>query len=165
MDELITPRLRLRRARPDDLDALHAVLSDLSAMRYWSTLPHTDMAQTVGWLDGMIAASPEVSDDFVIEYEGRVIGKAGCWQVPEIGYILHPDFWGRGLMREALTAILPRLFARFPIDAIRADVDPRNTASLVLLNRLGFAEVGRATRTLQIGEEWCDSVYLELSRR
>ncbi|MEQ8396298.1 hypothetical protein [Thalassobaculum sp.] len=30
---------------------------------------------------------------------------------------------------------------------------------------LCFAEVGRATRTLQIGEEWCDSVYLELSRR
>ena len=141
MDELITPRLRLRRARADDIDALHAVLSDPSAMRYWSTLPHTDIARTGDWLDGMIAATPEASDDFVIEHEGRVIGKAGCWQVPEIGYIMHPDFWGRGLMREALTAILPRLLARFPIAAIRADVDPRNTVSLALLKRLDFTEV------------------------
>ncbi|HXV00971.1 MAG TPA: GNAT family N-acetyltransferase [Caulobacteraceae bacterium] len=162
--ELITPRLRLRRARPDDLAALHAVLSDPRAMQYWSTPPHTEIDQTRAWLAAMIAASPDESDDFVIEREGRVIGKAGCWRAPEIGFILHPDCWGRGLAREALQAVIPRAFAVFPIDAVTADVDPRNAASLALLTRLGFEETHRASRTVKVGDDWCDSIYLALRR-
>jgi [ribosomal protein S5]-alanine N-acetyltransferase len=45
---------------------------------------------------------------------------------------------------------------------IDADVDPRNKASLRLLQGLGFDEVGRASRTWNIGGEWCGSVYLRL---
>ena len=165
MDEILTPRLRLRRARPDDLEALHAVFSHPAAMRYWSTPPHADLEQTRLWLDSMIEASPETSDDFVVEFEGRVIGKAGCWRVPEIGYILHPDYWGQGLAIEALTAVVTRVFDRFPIAAIEADVDPRNTASLALLTRLGFRETGRAEKTVRVGDEWADSVYLSLPKK
>lgn len=159
-----TPRLRLRRAQDNDLLAMHAILSDRGAMRYWSSLPHEDLVQTQAWLDGMIQAPPDASDDYIIEFEGRVVGKAGCWRIPEIGYILHPDYWGKGLALEALTAIIPHVFATFPIDAIMADVDPRNAASLALLSRLGFQETDRAARTWLIGEEWCDSVYLSLMR-
>lgn len=50
------------------------------------------------------------------------------------------------------------------LNAIMADVDPRNTASLTLLSRLGFQETSRAARTWLIGEEWCDSVYLSLAK-
>ncbi len=164
MADLVTPRLRLRRARPDDLDALHVVLSHPAAMRYWSTPPHRDRDQTAAWLQGMIAASPQQSDDYVIEHEGAVIGKAGCWRLPEIGYILHPDVWGQGLAREALTAVIAHVFAAHPVAAIEADVDPRNAASLGLLGRLGFVETGRALRTFNVGGEWCDSVYLSLAR-
>ena len=38
--EIHTPRLTLRSARPDDLEAMHAVLSDPRATRWWSTPPH-----------------------------------------------------------------------------------------------------------------------------
>mgnify|MGYP003347797219 CR=1 FL=1 len=44
------------------------------------------------------------------------------------------------------------------------DVDPRNKASIRLLERLGFAETHRAARTWLVGEEWCDSVYFALTR-
>jgi RimJ/RimL family protein N-acetyltransferase len=165
MDEIRTQRLILRRARADDAAALYAIFSHPAAMRYWSTPPHADLAETRAWLEGMIAASPEASDDFIVEFEGRVIGKAGCWRLPEIGYILHPDYWGQGFAFEALSAIIPRLFERFPIPAIEADVDPRNQASLSLLERLGFSVVRRAERTAKIGDEWVDSVYLALPRR
>jgi [ribosomal protein S5]-alanine N-acetyltransferase len=164
MVEILTPRLRLRPARSADLDAIHAVLSEPRAMRYWSSLPHVDLDQTRTWLDSMIQAPPDSSCDFVIEHQGQVIGKAGCWRVPEIGYILHPDHWGQGLAREALSAVIPEVFERFPIDAITADVDPRNAASLKLLDRLGFVETHSAVRTWLVGEEWCDSVYLALVR-
>ena len=164
MSDILTPRLHLRRARASDLNALHSVLSDARAMRYWSRPPHTDLEQTRTWLDSMIQAPPQTSCDYVVEHAGRVIGKAGCWRVPEIGYILHPDAWGQGLAQEALNAVIPKVFASFPIDAITADVDPRNDASMKLLGRLGFVETHRAARTWLVGEEWCDSVYFALGR-
>lgn len=164
MDVIQTDRLTLRRAASDDLAAMHAVLSSPAAMRYWSTPPHRTIDQTYTWLSLMVEASPAVSMDFVLEYEGMVIGKAGCWRLPEIGFILHPDYWGQGLAREALTAIIARLFQYYPIPEITADVDPRNSACLTLLDRLGFAQVGTASRTWLVGDEWCDSIYLALPR-
>ena len=163
-DRIFTERLVLRRARVGDLAAMHEVLSDPVATRYWSTPPHGTLAETEQWLDSMIASPPQDSDDFVIELDGRVIGKAGCWRLPEIGFILRPDCWGRGLAREALDAIIPLLFERHAIAAITADVDPRNQASLALLKGLGFEETGRAARTWLVGETWCDSIYLALPR-
>jgi RimJ/RimL family protein N-acetyltransferase len=164
MTELVTSRLRLRRARPADLDGLHAVFSHPVAMRYWSRPPHTELEQTREFLDSMIAAPSDLSDDFVVEHEGRAIGKAGCWRLPEVGYILHPDYWGQGLASEALTAVIGHVFSTRAIEAIKADVDPRNEGSLRLLARLGFVETHRAERTWLVGEEWCDSVYLALKR-
>lgn len=159
-----TQRLRLRRARMDDLDDMHRILGNAVAMRYWSTPPHDDIEQTRDWLAAMIDASPDESDDFIVEHDGRVIGKAGCWRLPEIGYILHPDHWGQGLAGEALGAAIAHVFATHSVAALTADVDPRNAASLRLLERLGFRETHRAERTMQIGDEWCDSIYLSLPR-
>jgi RimJ/RimL family protein N-acetyltransferase len=162
-DVIRTRRLVLRPARIDDLAAIHAVLSDPRAMRYWSTPPHDSLAQTQEWLEDMINP-PRESHDFVVEHCGEVIGKAGCWRLPEIGFILHPDHWGKGLAREALLAIIPEIFARFPIPEITADVDPRNEQSMALLKGLGFVVTGRAERTWLIGDEWCDSIYLARGR-
>jgi ribosomal-protein-alanine N-acetyltransferase len=164
MDRIVTERLVLRRAREDDLEAMHAVLSNPLATRYWSTPPHQDLEETQVWLASMIDRDPKESDDFIIERGGRLIGKAGCWRLPEIGYILHPEYWQQGFATEALNAIIPHIFARHDIPAITADIDPRNDASIRLLHRLGFEITGRAARTWQIGEEWCDSVYLALQR-
>ncbi len=164
MDTIRTDRLILRRAASGDLAAMHTVLSSPTAMRYWSTPPHRSVDQTRDWLNLMIDAPPADSMDFILECEGEVIGKAGCWRLPEIGFILHPDYWGKGLAHEALTAINARLFEHFPIPAIAADVDPRNSACLTLLNQLGFNQTGHASRTWLVGDEWCDSIYLALPR-
>ena len=159
-----TARLTLRRARTEDLPRFHAILSDPRAMRYWSSLPHESEERTREWLQSMIDAPGEASDDYVVEHQGRVIGKAGCYRLPEIGFILDPDYWGQGLAREALEAVIRHIFATRPIAALCADVDPRNHASLGLLKRLGFRETGRARGTWTLGEEVCDSVYLTLAR-
>ncbi|MGV3552845.1 GNAT family N-acetyltransferase [Rhizobium sp.] len=159
-----TERLLMRRAEVRDLGALHAILANADAMRYWSTPPHATLHQTREWLKDMMASPETESDDFVVEFQGRVIGKAGFWRLPEIGYIFHPDIWGRGLAFECLSALIARVLTRFDADALLADVDPRNTGSLRLLDKLGFVETRRATATLLVGDAWCDSVYLELSR-
>lgn len=159
---LRTRRLVLRRARPGDLAALHGVFSAPDAMRYWARPAHGSLAPTEAYLAEMLAG--EDADDFVVEYQGLVIGKAGAWRLPEIGFILHPAHWGKGLAREALRAVIDHLFAAHAIAMLAADVDPRNVRCLRLLAGLGFVETHRAARTLKWGEEWCDSVYLALTR-
>jgi RimJ/RimL family protein N-acetyltransferase len=164
MDEIVTPRLRLRRARMDDVEDMHAVLSNPEATAYWSTPPHTDIEQTREWVASMIASSPQESYDFVVEHRGRVIGKAGFWRLPEVGYIFHPDYWGQGLAFEALSAAVDRAFARFGMSVLTADCDPHNIASLRLLGKLGFREVRREKNTWFIAGQWHDSIFFELPR-
>lgn len=164
MTEIVTERLVLRRAEVADVVPLHAVFSDARAMRYWSTLPHDDIAKTRGFVEGMIGLAPPQGEDFVVVFDGRVIGKAGFWRFPEVGFIFHPDVWGKGLAREAVSALIDHGFGARGLDEIVADVDPRNAASLRLLAGLGFVETGREANTIQVGDEWCDSVYLRLGR-
>lgn len=161
--EIRTERLLLRPARADDLDPLHAILSDARAMAYWSSPPHEHIDQTRDWLASMIAIQPAEGEDFIVELDGRVIGKAGLWRFPEIGFIFHPDHWGRGHAREALTAVLERAFMDHDLARIEADVDPRNSESLKLLDHLGFRETGRKDHTWFVGGRWCDSIYLALN--
>lgn len=160
---ITTPRLTLRPARPDDLEAMHAVLSDPRATRWWSTPPHRTLAQTRDWLAGMIANGPD-HPDFVIERDGRVIGKAGFYAMPDVGYILHPDAWGQGLATEAVAAAVDHVFRTRDIDTLTADVDPENAASIRLLERLGFIKTGFAARSWNVGGEWKDSLYYSLTR-
>lgn len=159
-----TERLVLRRAVWEDLAAVHRVMSDPRAMRYWSRPEHETLEETKTWLAFLVDPAPD-SRDFVIEKDGAVIGKAGAWQVPEVGFILHPDQWGLGLASEAMRAVIPVIEADFPeISALTAEVDPRNAASLRVLAKLGFRETHRAERTLLWKDEWCDSVWLARPR-
>ena len=164
MTELRTPRLLLRRACPEDLDGLHAVLSDGRAMTYWSSPPHSDIAQTREWLQGMMASTPEESEDFIITFEGETVGKIGAYRLPDFGYILSPRHWGLGLASEAMTAFLDHAFSRPDIDRLTADVDPRNEPSLQLLKRFGFVETGRGSGTWTTHIGVCDSIYFALGK-
>lgn len=162
MTVLQTERLTLRPAREDDLDGLHAILSDPRATRYWSTPPHETIGQTREWLASMIASPPGAGEDFIIEHQGRVIGKTGFYRFPEVGFILLPEVWGQGFAREALGAVLLRAFGVHGLPQVTADVDPRNDASLGLLESFGFRRTGYRERSWLIGDEYCDSVDLAL---
>ena len=161
-DEIRTERLLLRRARLDDLAAMNRIMSDPQVMRYWSTPPHASVDDTARWLASMIEVDPALSDDFIVTLDGAVIGKLGAWKLPEIGFLIDRAQWGQGFASEALTGFIARRRALGSTE-LTADVDPRNTASLKLLTRNGFAETHRAERTWQVGDEWCDSVYLKLA--
>ena len=161
-DELRTERLLLRRARPGDAPALHVIMRQPRAMRHWSTVPHPDLATTERFVADMIAPPHEGSDDFIVVSEGRVIGKLGSWRLPDVGYIFDPTTWGRGYASEALAAFIAHRRALGSVE-LTADTDPRNGASIRLLQRHGFTENGRAVRTWLVGGEWCDSIYWRLA--
>lgn len=158
-----TARLLLRPARAADLAALHAIFSDPQTMRYWDRPAHDDIAPTRAFLDHFVRPDPARRFESILELDGVCIGKAGVWNCPEVGFILARAHWGRGLMREALQAILPLAFAAFP--ALTAGADPRNRASCRLLERLGSLRdrIGRRD-FLYGGREWCDTAYYRLPR-
>jgi ribosomal-protein-alanine N-acetyltransferase len=145
-----------------DLAAIHGLLSDPRNMRYWSSTPHDSLAQSETWLQSMVEADPAVSDDFVVERGGRVIGKLGCWRLPEVGFMIAADETGQGYATEAMSAFLERRRGFGEPRRLTADVDPRNQASLRLLARHGFVETGRAQGSWTVGGELCDSIYLAL---
>jgi RimJ/RimL family protein N-acetyltransferase len=161
-DEIRTDRLLLRRASLDDVPAMHAIMSNPVAMRFWSTPPHADVDDTRRWIESMIEDEPAERDDFIMTVDGHLVGKLGAWRLPEIGFLLDPAQWGRGYASEALAAYIDRR-RKLGSTELTADVDPRNLASIRLLERAGFAESGRASGTWQVGDELCDSVYFRLT--
>lgn len=137
---LETARLVLRPRHVDDAEALHATFADPEIMRYWSGPPHDDVAQTradferhdPAWRAWAITLK---SDDTAI---GMVAaGEKRQRNVTELGYMLARARWGSGIAREALGAVIDRIFAEGQ-RKVFADTDPDNAASRGLLERLGF---------------------------
>jgi len=59
----------------------------------------------------------------------------------QLAYEFFPAFWGNGYAGEACRCVLQRLFVDYAITTVEAEVDTRNTASIRLLQRLGFDRV------------------------
>ena len=161
-DIIKTKRLVLRRFKPGDAPALHAIFSDPDAMRYWSSLPHATLAESESFLARVIeAVAAGESDDFAVLHDGVVIGKAGLWRGNELGMLFDKRVWGTGMAAEAVEAVIARARSR-GVKTIMADVDPRNIRSMKFLERLGFVTTGAAKQTYKVGDVWTDSIYLEL---
>lgn len=173
---LHTPRLRLRALQPGDEDALFALFSHPQVMRHWSTPPWTDRAAATAmvavdrqagpdadWLRlGLVAADAP---------DGPVIGTCTLFDIDrgsrraEIGYALAPSAWGRGLMHEALTALLQHGFDTLDLNRVEADIDPANTSSARALQRLGFQAEGLLRERWIVAGQVSDSALYGLLRR
>lgn len=129
-------------------------------MAYWYRTPHERIEDTRDWLGAMVDIDPRIGEDFVVEHDGRVIGKAGLRRFPTIGYIFHPDVWGQGYATEALRPITDRALAIHGLTMIEAEVDARNRPSLRLLARVGFSPFRYVPRSWCIAGIWSDSVFL-----
>jgi RimJ/RimL family protein N-acetyltransferase len=146
----------------DDVPAMHAIFSDAEVMKYWSRLPHTEIAETESWVAKNIAAvEAGEADDFVVLNDGVLVGRVGIWQKNELGLIFARHTWGTGIAREAMEALIERSRAR-GMASIMADIDPRNIRVAKFLKKLGFRKTGEAKNTYKIGDIWTDSAYLTL---
>ena len=87
----------------------------------------------------------------VLKSNGEKIGTCGfhCWnsenQTVEVGYDLQKEYWGQGLMREALTAIINSAINEMKATRIDAHIYPENHNSSGLAQRLGFTESPETT--------------------
>lgn len=161
---LQTKRLILREPRATDLDDTFEMFSNPVAMRYWSTGPHENREVTKELLDRRIAHWQSAQTNFQIEMNGHCIGNAGNFGQDEIGFMLAQVHWRKGILTEAMTAIIPYLWTNTDHARLTADADPLNAASVGLLTSLRFVETHRAARTFFVNGIWSDSVYFSLAR-
>lgn len=56
----------------------------------------------------------------------------------EIGYVLHPLFWGKGLATEAVTTWTQRALAQDGINGLVAAIAPHNAASQAVIKKVGY---------------------------
>lgn len=168
---LETERLILRDLRADDAAALFAHRADAEAARYWSTPPWTDMAQAEAHLrDARKPATQSGWLQFGVERraDGALLGTCSLFdhhvdsRRAEIGYFLGRPYWGQGFAREAAMALIGHGFGTLNLNRIEADVDPRNVASVRLLERLGFVREGLLRQRWIIGGEVSDSALYGL---
>lgn len=166
---LTTPRLVLRAIRLEDADAFHPIYSDPETMRYWSDKPVKNLEQTLETVRADVEALAQGKGLFwSVCLDGAVIGKCVLFQFSmrnlraEIGYVLRREFWGKGLMQEALGEVIRHAFEDLGLHRIEADTDPANQGSLKLLGKLGFENEGLFRQRWNVYGEWQDSVMLGL---
>jgi len=80
----------------------------------------------------------------------------------EVGYALHPSAFGRGYATEAARGILGLGFDTFGMHRIVGRIDPRNTASARVLERLGMRREAHFVRNEFIKGEWTDEAVYAL---
>lgn len=171
--ELTTPRLTLSLLDEADAAALLAIYSDTETMRYWSGPPWTALAQA----QQQIAQSHRDREDgsalrlgLKLAQTGELVGTATLYGFHwsnrrcEIGYILGRAHWGRGLMSEALTALLEHGFGALDLHRVEADIDPRNEESRRILERLHFTKEGFMRERWIVNGELCDTEYYGMLR-
>jgi ribosomal-protein-alanine N-acetyltransferase len=107
----------------------------------------------------------------VLKESGELVGTCGFhkWvkihDRAEIGYDMLPEFRERGIMKEALTNMIDYIFGTVRLNRLEALIDPRNIASIRLVESLGFSRDGLLREnTLFRGRYIDDLVYSLLAR-
>ena len=132
------------------------------AMAYWSSPPHADIGQSRNWLQSMIDIRLPEGEDFIVEHDGQLIGKAdfGASLRSASSFI---RTIGAGASRARRWASCSAAPSTCTVCRRSMRTSIRGTkARSSCFGSLGFRETGRKERTWLVGEEWCDSVYLEL---
>jgi len=103
-----------------------------------------------------------------VEHEGRVIGdllvKAGrlANRQAEIGWAFNPAYHGRGFATEAARELLVLAFAELGMHRVFAQLDPRNSASARLCERLGMRREGYFRQDIWIKGQWAATAIYAL---
>jgi len=146
---LATPRARLRPLGPADAPAFHALVTraDTGPMLFlfppdWTPAAAADFLRGCAW-------TGRPGFRLGIEAGGDLAGWIGCSDdaEPQVFYALTPAHRGHGLAAEVLAAFCTFLFDRFDPPALRAGVFDDNPASLRVLTRCGFSDIGGAMLT------------------
>ena len=100
---------------------------------------------------------------FVVTYEGRLVGQLtiggitwGSLCSAHVGYWIDRRVAGRGIMPTAVALGTDHCFRRIGLHRVEVNIRPENTASLRVVEKLGFRDEGIRRAFLHIDGAWRD---------
>lgn len=169
--ELTTKRLLLRRISNDDVADLFEIRSNPIVMQFIDrpiAITHDDALNLIKVFDETYAKHNGVTWAITFKDDKKLIGTIGFWQMDkpnfraEIGYILNPNFHRKGIMDEAMKAIIDFGFKRLQLHSIEAITKPTNTASNEILLKNGFVQEGYFRETFFFNGKFYDKKVFSL---
>jgi ribosomal-protein-alanine N-acetyltransferase len=150
---LTTERLLLRQLIAEDADAVFSLRNNDTVNQYLSRPKATDRNEAVAFIEKItksIANNESLYWVICLKEEQQLLGTICIWNIDkekdtaEIGYELLPAFHGKGIMQEALTAVIDFGFNTLQLKTIAAYTVPGNIASSRLLEKNNFKLIGTA---------------------
>ncbi|HVK28143.1 MAG TPA: GNAT family protein [Nocardioides sp.] len=177
---LRTERLVLRPVVAEDSTAIGAYCADPEVTRYLP-FPALDADGVAQRMERLVAATGPVEvGEFLglaVEHEGVLVGdlmlrfsaahaEGEPPSIAELGWVFAPEYAGRGFATEAARALVDLAFGTYPLHRLMAQLDPRNTASARLCERLGMTHEGHTREDYPDREGgWSDTSVYGLLRR
>lgn len=148
--ELETERLLLRRITTADLPELFYFRSDPTILQYLGRPPARDLDEVSRFLeqiDANIRDGEGILWGIVLkDAPAKLVGTICYWNMQkahyrsEMGYLLDPQHWKKGYMREAMLKVLEYGRNTLQLHSVEARLTPQNTASSAVLEATGFVK-------------------------
>jgi len=141
-----TERVILREFRRSDAEDVFEYASLPKVSRYLSWDAHKDMADSYKFIEFIDAKYEKGFPEWAIEMKesGKMVGSVGIVRMNEanrkgeIGYVLNPDYWGRGITAEAVLALFGFLFENMKLNRVEAIHILENPASGRVMEKAGM---------------------------
>lgn len=143
-----TERLVLCKMDDSDANIIHRLRTDPLIIQYFDRDPDADMDTTIAKMEE-IKLKQQNNDSILWMIELRnqpsvPIGNIGFYELDKLNFRLHlgysllPEYWQKGIMKEALITVIDYIFNTCGFHSIEANVNPNNTPSIKLLESCGF---------------------------
>ena len=168
---LETERLLLRRVVPADVKEIFALRSNPETMKY---IPRPllktdeDALEHVAMIDSKIDTNEGINWAITLKDNPKLIGIIGHYRIKpehfraEIGYMLLPDYHGKGIISEAVKEALRYGFQVMKLHSIEAVIGPENKASAKVLEKNGFVKEAHFKENEYYDGRFWDSVVYSL---
>jgi [ribosomal protein S5]-alanine N-acetyltransferase len=168
---IATSRLLLREVTVADAMPLFYLRSDAAVLKYLDKAPEKSVDETIALIN-QVKKNKEDGDGILwgitLKESDTVIGTICYWRMQkehyraEIGYALHPSQQGKGIMDEAIKAVLQYGFETMQLHSVEANINPANEASWKLLERNGFIKEAHFKENYYYNGKFLDSVIYSL---
>ncbi|MBU3143993.1 GNAT family N-acetyltransferase [Clostridium sp. CF012] len=149
--QIETKRLILKEISVKDCNYLFEIFSDEEVLKYYDIEPLKTLEEANNLIQlfcRRFKNKKGIRWGIHLKNTDKLIGTCGYQSIDiqslrtDIGYEMSKEYWGQGLMKEALQAIIGFGFNNMSLNRIQALVEPNNKNSIQLLHRIGFSEEG-----------------------
>lgn len=144
-----TKRLILRKIEHSDVNEVFFLRSDPDTIKYIDKAPAASVKDATAHIDrieDLRIKNEAINWGISLKEDDKMIGNILIWNIKkehyraELGYVLHPAFHRKGIMKEALETVMAYGFNTLKLHSMEAIINPGNDASARLLETSGFVK-------------------------